>query len=778
MKKLLFAICATALLGLATGCVDPMNGGVNNSNYDPVKNVVKTKFVLNIAATDEVGTKQTSATVQRPGTAFRGLSNATLFTYQRGDANDGKIIVSNNDVPAISEPLKQSYVDLSAMIPSDALSLDDNANASSRVLQISLPLNTNSLMFWGMATPGAPRDGLSVKDEFGSLSGVVEIADTLQLKFIGSKMDTRLVERDNLLQIEAMIMFCLNGLMKVGINGTNPWDNYQIGSITAGVSGAKTYDFTGKTLSFKDYLTSSANTDKRSPIPAKFGQTAQNAAPLEEILGSLYYQLATFGTNEIRAGSGKSILRMLQDVYNVCKKGIQATPTNTEELIVQKLMIQMVKYLSYFTDASISETDQGVTLWDLKSWKTAALVHEVLSGWYSNQYIAYTYRNAPANHTLVHFPHDFALPQGACVLKKVTESDTEEYARGDIFRYYVDDIDISGMGRAGLTMSVEDYSYPVPLCYFGNSPIRVNNNSSFEDTYANGINNWVDDNAAGWSGWTNDSHVISSTRGVAMKYNIQYGVALLETKVKFSSEVASDKVMNDNNKEGTTGTVPVSTDNAISLTGILVGGQPNQVGWDYLSVGTGDAHYTKMIYDRALTTYSGDDYYYTAVPKDGSSSEPNYTLVYDNYTADAKGQYTVYVALEFKNNTGKDFWGLGNIVRKDGIFYLIGKLTPYTVEPTTEPASAGQLKEISWPNESTTKQIVPPYNADGTGKKITRVFIQDFMTSATFVLGKDSLKSAYVTVPDLSATRITLGLSVDLNWNTGLNFDDIVLGSN
>jgi len=33
-----------------------------------------------------------------------------------------------------------------------------------------------------------------------------------------------------------------------------------------------------------------------------------------------------------------------------------------------------------------------------------------------------------------------------------------------------------------------------------------------------------------------------------------------------------------------------------------------------------------------------------------------------------------------------------------------------------------------------------------------------------------------VSVPDLRSSQLSLGLSVDLKWQTGLNFDNIVLG--
>ena len=50
------------------------------------------------------------------------------------------------------------------------------------------------------------------------------------------------------------------------------------------------------------------------------------------------------------------------------------------------------------------------------------------------------------------------------------------------------------------------------------------------------------------------------------------------------------------------------------------------------------------------------------------------------------------------------------------------------------------------------------------------------MTTATFKIGANSLKNAFITIPDLRSTQTSLGLSVDLNWREGINFDNIVLG--
>jgi hypothetical protein len=48
------------------------------------------------------------------------------------------------------------------------------------------------------------------------------------------------------------------------------------------------------------------------------------------------------------------------------------------------------------------------------------------------------------------------------------------------------------------------------------------------------------------------------------------------------------------------------------------------------------------------------------------------------------------------------------------------------------------------------------------------------MTTATFKIGANSLQNAFVTVPDLRSTQTSLGLSVDLKWETGLNFETVL----
>ena len=112
---------------------------------------------------------------------------------------------------------------------------------------------------------------------------------------------------------------------------------------------------------------------------------------------------------------------------------------------------------------------------------------------------------------------------------------------------------------------------------------------------------------------------------------------------------------------------------------------------------------------------------------------------------------------------------MNNLIRNGATFYITGKLDPDEGRSTTDRSDG-----VTWP---TTGYAMPPYAADGSTIQQRRVFIQDYLTEANFVLGEDSLKYALVAVPDLRSTQLSLGLSVDLTWSAGLVFDDIVLGN-
>jgi hypothetical protein len=334
---------------------------------------------------------------------------------------------------------------------------------------------------------------------------------------------------------------------------------------------------------------------------------------------------------------------------------------------------------------------------------------------------------------------------------------------------------VSMFNTVGTTSCYNVY-YPAELCYYGNSPVRVTDEAVTEAEYPQGITPWVTDGSWTSKNWKKNAHVVSTTRSVAMQYNINYGTALLKSTVKYGAgelydnnhaiQLAKNPTLGASDEPNAKITV---SDATFTLKGILVGGVATKVGWNYLPVD--GSSFKNAIYDKAIVN--------DGIPANGVSV-PNYTLVWDNWNEAQRGkcQNPVYVCLEFQNNSGKDFWGQHNIIRNEGIFYIVGKLDPNagTLAPVdlANPTAEELAEGIDWPEAGIA--CLPPHDASGNTLKERRVFIQDFMTIANFVIGENSLQHAYSTVPDLRSSQISLGLNVDLQWRSGLSFDNVVLG--
>ena len=265
---------------------------------------------------------------------------------------------------------------------------------------------------------------------------------------------------------------------------------------------------------------------------------------------------------------------------------------------------------------------------------------------------------------------------------------------------------------------VDRYVYPAQLWYFANS--RIKTSTTTKEASYTGAANW--DAILGVYEKDNSS-VNTKTRSVALKNPVQYGVARLDVKVK----TKENDYLVDNN--------PVTSANHIDnpasgwqLTAVLVGGQKH-VGFDFTpdSYAGGDNN-SYIIYDKTMTSTI------YAVTSDYSAA--NSTLVLETAKDD-----DIYIALEFLNNSTKDFYGYDGIVPAGAKFYLVGKLDA---------------------NDATDAALI------AAGKKKC-VFAQDFTTLARVSI-KD-LKNAYSTIPDLRAPSLEIGLSIDLEWQDGHTYD-------
>lgn len=313
------------------------------------------------------------------------------------------------------------------------------------------------------------------------------------------------------------------------------------------------------------------------------------------------------------------------------------------------------------------------------------------------------------------FPRNLDLPDGAAVLKY--NSASKEFAYKEV---------TSGIPTSGNLVDHKKITFPSELAYFVSSPVRTSATLS-ELNQLPDYDAWLG-NTADWSSYVDV--VKSNTKLVALKNPVQYGVACLESKIKCATASLVDNAKQIiKSAANNTLTVPA---NGIEVKGILIGGQPQGVEWNFEPASS--ATFDHTIYDRNMNY---------GIAAKTSDSAPNYTLVLDNKDSSPKTteQSKVYVTVELENNMG-DFYGADGLIPKDSRFYLVGVLDPN--DPGANKPS-------------------------GTTETLDHVFIKDHTTIANFTI--TSLKNAYNHIPDLRTSKINVGLAVDLSWQKGITFD-------
>lgn len=300
------------------------------------------------------------------------------------------------------------------------------------------------------------------------------------------------------------------------------------------------------------------------------------------------------------------------------------------------------------------------------------------------------------------FPESLGLPQGSIAV--AYDGVTNHAFDGNAAHAY-----------GGLAPSqINIYAYPPSLWYYANTKIKTSTTSK-EAAYT-GAKSWAE--ILGKYEKDNGS-VNATTRSIALKDTVQYAVGRLDVLVRYKD---GETWLEDND--------PVAAKNKVTkpsggfpLSAVLVGGQKN-VGFDFTQAtyaGTVDSIYT--LYDNSMTS--------TIAASSTTYSEANSTLVLE--TPDGTDEF---IAVEFTNNTDKDFYGVDGIVPIGAKFYMVAKLEPAT------------------------------RTVNNTG---TQVFKQDYTTIAKLSI-KD-LKSAYIIIPDLRAPQLEIGLSVDLSWQAGNTYE-------
>lgn len=279
-----------------------------------------------------------------------------------------------------------------------------------------------------------------------------------------------------------------------------------------------------------------------------------------------------------------------------------------------------------------------------------------------------------------------------------------------------------GIGTTNTSNNI-DYTkitYPAELAYFVSSPVKTSQDEITAIKDLPSYEDWLKD--ATWASGYKDI-VENRTRFVALKKPLQYGVACLKSTIKCNNSSLEDNAKSFEFDNDNSISVPSE---GFNVTGILVGGQPQGVAWNFEPYATNTTDFKYTIYDNNMNS---------GFAAKSTESSPNYTLVLDNKDGSGSSQSNVFVTVELQNNSGEDFYGAEGIIPKNTKFYLVGELKL---------------------NGNTTETV-------------DRVFVQDHTTVAKFTI-KD-LKKAYNHIPDMRTSKINVGLAVDLTWQDGITFN-------
>lgn len=712
MKKNLFytfagAIALSGAVGLSS-CSSSDDTMADNPNFNSVTNEVTAQFVLNVSSATSGTTRQSSETVQR-NSNFRGMQDAKLIGLSTGHSS----WLAPYDGGTTTGYSVNKTFDLGLLYGATAVSntgTNNADNSSRRILELSIPLQTDAMLVYARAI-------LSGNDEANGkvMATITPNPENITFELV-SRIGDRQTRYNETCNLAALI---INRILKSEVAAADAGVYTYGGKTNVGGLPAISWRGIGKTL--------------------KDGGTLP---PLQENLASLYNTVTTIGSGEVRAGSASAICSMIFHINQVISATLAATSTTDGELNAQRLAELIKGRIDNYFDVRTTETAT-----EFRNIGNASTPNTIINGLVTvagvmtiDEYNA-SY-GAIEHGDLMGFPTSFNIPLGAAQLY-FTDFNADASTGG--FSYTNPSTSLLDLSA---TIDPAHYMYPSELLYFDNSSLYVSDADKAAAEYPNGYSSW-DGYAWTTNSWTNGA-VASTTRSVAVKNNINYGVAMLQTKVALDGSSFADNrnaiVTSEANQVLTTEDIQ-----KMQLTGVIVGGQNHQLGWNYLAKANETTDWDYAIFDNQIPG--------SGVIPTGVGNE-NYTLVFDNYhSGDQSAQTDVLVALEFQNNSGIDFYGKGNLVRQGGKFYLIGKL---------ELGTGATAKTISsWP----ATYPIPPYTDAGASRQITRVFVQDYLTTATFKIGATSLQNAFVTVPDLRVSQTSLGLSVDLNWRSGLSFD-------
>lgn len=264
-----------------------------------------------------------------------------------------------------------------------------------------------------------------------------------------------------------------------------------------------------------------------------------------------------------------------------------------------------------------------------------------------------------------------------------------------------------------------DYVYPAERYFYANSRIKTSTSSQkshYEEARWSEKEELTDDNGV-LDYYDNDNAVIASTtRSVAIKNPLSYGVAGME--IHFKAAVATDEngnyLRDDDTQHDQYADSRVSLDaTSFPLTAIIVGSQVEQKYCFEPLLPDDKTEKEYLIYDTKVGKTSGNTLVPVYLGETNSENYPVYTL-----GLQTKDGLSMKVVLEFMNNS-QDFISENGIIYKGTKFYMVAS-------------------------------VVPP-SSEGIGK---RVMTRGHMSVINLTI--KSLKSAYNALPNLNSDNLRL----------------------
>ena len=246
------------------------------------------------------------------------------------------------------------------------------------------------------------------------------------------------------------------------------------------------------------------------------------------------------------------------------------------------------------------------------------------------------------------------------------------------------------------------YCYPPALYYYANTTIKTSQDDDIATAYTDkGYTSW----AQVLADYTLGTSISSNTRSIALVEPAQFAVGMLWATVKSSRSWLQD---NDGLPETTVDAVGEN----LPLTGIILGGQYVQ-DFSFTPIYSGSEEDTEYyLYDNQISGV-----YLTT-----ETSAPILTL-----SLETPADKDVYFTLEFRNDTGKTFYGADGRILPGRKFYMVGKL-----ELPAQP------------------------------RDFDSAVVKDHYTKVTCTIR--SLDGAYNAVPDLGFPQLVVGVQTQVNW--------------